>query len=138
MMVNSSAVILNRWEKEGQAHWFSTKLFGVFWSSAEEGGYPGRQYSNKGLEEKNRAKVLVPAVAAEKEYVAPSRWQSLSEEEKEKVFTFQVGDILLFGDEVAAKEPEMLLRQREDAVCINRVHPVLAPHGLSHWELEGV
>ena len=49
-----------------------------------------------------------------------------------------VGDILLFGDEVAAKEPETLLRQREDAVCINRVHPVLAPHGLSHWELEGV
>ena len=31
-----------------------------------------------------------------------------------------------------------LLAEKDDAICLETVHSVMTPHGLSHWELEGV
>ena len=31
-----------------------------------------------------------------------------------------------------------LLAEKDGAICLEKVHAVMAPHGLSHWELEGV
>ena len=140
MMINGDATIFNRWEEDGKALALPTRLPGVFWSMSQEGGYPGHRYSNKRLERKNKAKILVPAVWGEKQYISPSAWKGLSRADKERFFTFAVGDIILqeqwVGDEAVLLTE--LLAEKDDAICLEKVHSVMAPHGLSHWELEGV
>lgn len=144
MLTNGSATLYNRWEESGEERCIRTILPAVFWQGAAEGGFAGRRYSKKGKESLYSVLVIVPGdrLPLERGYLPARQWLALSETEKERFFTFQIGDVLVWGDcpfEWGLQNPLRNLAGQYDGVTsLKVVRLVETPNGFSHWELEGI
>lgn len=144
MLTNGCATLYNRWEEKDGERCIRTVLPAVFWENALEGGFAGRRYSKKGQELLSAVRILIPGAAAYggKAYLLPKVWQGLDSREREQFFTFQIGDLLVFGDCPYRWDPQTplreLTRQYDETASIRLIRRVITPSGFSHWELEGV
>lgn len=144
MLTNGCATLYNRWEENDTERCIRTVLPAVFWENAVEGGFAGRRYSKQGQEFLTTVRVLVPdtAILEGRKYLPPKSWQILDLQEKEKYFTLQIGDVLVFGECPYLWSPQNplreLARQYDETASIRLIRRVITPSGFSHWELEGV
>lgn len=144
MLTNGCATLYNRWEEADGERCVRAVLPAVFWENALEGGFAGRRYSKKGQELLSAVRILIPGAAApvDKDYLPPKACRELDSREREKYFTFQIGDLLVFGDCPYRWNPQKplreLTRQYDETASIRLIRRVITPSGFSHWELEGV
>lgn len=144
MLTNGCATLYNRWEGPDGEGCVRTVLPAVFWENALEGGFAGRRYSKKGQELLSSVRILIPSAAliGGKVYLPPKSWRALGLREREDSFTFQIGDLLVFGDCPYQWNPQNplreLVRQHDETASVCSIRRVITPSGFSHWELEGV
>ena len=144
MLINGCATLYNWWEENGEERCIRTVLPAVFWQGGAKGGFAGRRYSKKGKESLYNVLVLVPGdrLPEGRSYLPPRQWLALSDTEKERFITFQIGDVLVWGECPFLWSPQNPLRelakQYDRMASLNEVRPVQTPHGFSHWELEGI
>ncbi len=113
MLTNGCATLYNRWEEADGERCVRTVLPAVFWENALEGGFAGRRYSKKGQELLSAVRVLIPgtAVSGERAYLPPKAWRLLEPQERAAYFTFQIGDLLVFGDCPYRWDPQTPIRR---------------------------
>lgn len=144
MLTNGYAILYNRWEENGREQLHKTVLPAVFWQGQEEGGFAGRRYSKKGQEFLAQCLVLIPqeGLPKDKSFLPPQKWLLLPTEDKERFFTFQIGDLLVRGEGLPEQDGqdslEPQVRRSGQTTTLRRIHQVVTPRGGCHWELEGI
>lgn len=95
MRTNSTATLYNHYtDKEGRAFYKRTLITSVNWQEQQK-----TTVTEKGLLSANQINVFIPFNAdfEGKEYIGPKEYRRLSEEDKDKFFTFDNDDYIVKG-----------------------------------------
>lgn len=143
MLTNADATLFNKYYDPDLGHdaYKRTHLKGINWQGAK-----AATVGDKGLLTDDYVEIHVPfdVYAEGKEYQRPKAWAQLKDEEKDKTFTFNNGDILVKGIiafDLTGPKPnnlQTLRNQYDDVLQILSV--VTCDYGspeLQHWELGG-